>query len=49
MNRNILSSVDEARLHHQLCPDEVLFENQFDKVLFFSYFEFIYIHLYSIL
>lgn len=32
MGQDLLYSVDEARLHHQLCPDEVLFENQFDKV-----------------
>jgi gamma-glutamyltranspeptidase len=38
MERDILSSVDEARLHHQLCPDEVLFENQFDQVFFVLFF-----------
>ena len=30
LKRDLVQSVDEARLHHQLCPDEVLFENDFD-------------------
>ena len=39
--QDLLSSVDEARLHQQLRPDEVLYENHLDEV--FKNFSFILI------
>ncbi len=40
LRQDLVKSVDEARLHSQLCPDEVLFENHFDPVNFPLFFYF---------
>jgi len=35
LKQDLVQSVDDARLHHQLFPDEVLYENDFDPVSLF--------------
>ena len=40
LKRDIVEAVDDFRVHHQLCPDECLYEEGFDEVSLILDFEY---------